>query len=221
MIPKRVSQIGTACSDDDLKRMAKLGSDKWTEIVKTTHLRPGTQETRLSYIAVDCPKVYTHIRLNYFPDGGVARFKVYGVVSVDFTTLHNKLIDLMCVLNGTVCYGFSNAHFGHPSNLIKPFKGESMADGWETARRLDRPCVLECDDDGALVVTGSEYALFRLGTRGKIERIVIDTNHFKGNFPDHVQIEGVQAERTELIATWKPIITNFKVIARETFHSSC
>lgn len=151
------------------------------------------------------------IRLNYYPDGGVARFKVFGVVQIDFSGLKNQLIDLMSLLNGTFCYGFSNAHYGHPSNLIKPKKGESMADGWETARRLDRPAILEYSDDGTLLVTGSEYALFRLGTKGKIDHIVIDTNHFKGNAPDHVQIEGVEASRAELIQVWTPIVENFKV----------
>lgn len=56
--------------------------------------------------------------------------------------------------------GYSNAHYGHPRNIIKPNKSETMADGWETARRLDRPEVLETEEDGTLKVTGEEKMFF-------------------------------------------------------------
>ena len=42
-----------------------------------------------------------------------------------------------------VCQGLSDAHYGHPRNLIKKERGKDMGDGWETARRKDRPPVLK------------------------------------------------------------------------------
>lgn len=41
--------------------------------------------------------------------------------------------------------------------MIKPCKSETMADGWETARRLDRPEVIETKEDGTLKVPGMFY----------------------------------------------------------------
>lgn len=67
-----------------------------------------------------------------------------------------------------------------------------MGDGWETARRLDRPPILEVDENGILNVPGSEWAIFRLGAPTKIASIEVDTNHFKGNYPDNIKIEGTE-----------------------------
>lgn len=43
-----------------------------------------------------------------------------------------------------MCLGYSNVHFGHARNLIQPGRAETMADGWETARKVDLiQCVVE------------------------------------------------------------------------------
>lgn len=75
-----------------------------------------------------------------------------------------------------------------------------MGDGWETARRLDRPEIIEANDDGTLKIPGQEWAVFKLGYPGRIEKICIDTAHFKGNFPDSVKIEGAYLG----YADWSP-----------------
>lgn len=207
--PERIAQMGSACSAANLRKVQS--TEKWIEIVKMTHLQAGYEDTRKTYINIDSKDVVTHLRLNYFPDGGLARLKVYGSVQVSPKPYLNTCIDLLSVLSGTVCYGFSNAHYGHPANLIKPLKSTSMADGWETARRLDRPPILQVDKRGNLLVTGSEYALFKLGMKGTILKIVIDTSYFKGNPPANISIEGVDAERTELISNWITIVSDEKV----------
>lgn len=90
-----------------------------------------------------------------------------------------------------------------------------MADGWETARRLDRPEIIEANDDGTLKVPGQEWAIFKLGYPGRIEKICVDTAHFKGNFPDSVKIEGAFlgfADWTpELSYNWGSILKPSKV----------
>ena len=82
---------------------------------------------------------------------------------------------------GGLCLGYSDAHYGHPRNMIKTELAVNMGDGWETARRLDRPAVLVADQAGILQVPGHEWAVFRLGLRGTPSHIIIDTNHFKVN----------------------------------------
>lgn len=115
-----------------------------------TELKPGYENTRYHYFPIDPSKTYTHLRLNIFPDGGIARIRTYGVMVPPTTEKllrreikGQSLVDLVAMENGGVCEGLSDAHYGHPRNLIKRNRGINMADGWETARRQDRPPVLK------------------------------------------------------------------------------
>ncbi|MFF9405019.1 allantoicase [Streptomyces anandii] len=71
---------------------------------------------------------------------------------------------------------FDPEHFGH--------KGKVM-DGWETRRRRGtsaaHPWPAEDDHD---------WALIRLGAPGVVRGIVVDTAHFRGNYPQAVSVEG-------------------------------
>lgn len=52
-------------------------------------------------------------------DGGIARLRVYGIGQRDWTTVStHKEVDLLALINGGVCLGYSDAHFGHPRNMI-------------------------------------------------------------------------------------------------------
>lgn len=192
-MPKRNGQMGTCCSEDDLNKISELNSNKWLNLTPVTRLSPGYPETKKNYISSDnSEEIVSHIRVNMFPDGGIARLRVYGIVQPDPNKFaNNNLEDLLLLNNGGQCIKFSNAHFGHPRNLIKLKNGINMGDGWETARRIDRPSILECDKNGILKVPGNEWAIFKLCFTGNIETIIVDTKHFKGNFPDSVQIQGV------------------------------
>ncbi|XP_032513181.2 allantoicase-like [Danaus plexippus] len=189
LLPERDSEMGSACTECDLERVKQLRTDKWEEIVPITALRPGYEETRMNFQKVLCDEAWTHIRVNIYPDGGIARLRVYGEAKPELPA-SDHLIDLISLLNGGTCLEYSNAHYGHPRNVIKPCKSQAMSDGWETARRLDRPEVLETYDDGTLKVSGEEWSIFKLGFCGRITNICVDTAHFKGNYPDTIKIEG-------------------------------
>jgi len=207
-LPKRISQLGGTSTPWDMEKFASK-TKEWKEIVKMTQLQAGYEATRHTYISVESPETFNYLRLNYYPDGGLARLKVFGVVRVNLSKNLVAPIDLLSVLSGTLCYGFSNAHYGHPSNLIKPLKGTSMADGWETARRLDRPSVLEMGKNGQINYSGSEYALFKLGVEGKVDKIVIDTSYFKGNPPAYIDVLGANTAHQELISNWTTIVSSY------------
>lgn len=189
--PPRLQKIGTASTEEEFEEVAKLQTDDWIEILPMVKLNPGYDETRKNYFKIDSRATYTHLRVNIYPDGGIARLRVYGDVQPNLTPfINNNVDDLIALKNGGKCLGHSNAHFGHPKNLIKSSKGINMGDGWETARRLDRPPVIKIDEFGILKVPGSEWAVFKMCERGLIESVLVDTNHFKGNFPDNVKLEG-------------------------------
>uniref|UniRef100_A0A182NGG0 Allantoate amidinohydrolase n=1 Tax=Anopheles dirus TaxID=7168 RepID=A0A182NGG0_9DIPT len=189
--------IGTGRTAEEVGMVELIGTDQWDVLLPRVELQPGYEQTRRQYFTVPKGKqslVVSHLRVNMFPDGGIARLRVHGtVMSVGLTECIGTAkvpIDAIAMLNGGRCTGFSNAHYGHPRNLIKPSEGANMGDGWETARRLDRPPILQVNDSGILQVPGCEWATFQLGpTDGCwIERVCVDTKHFKGNFPDNVRV---------------------------------
>ncbi|XP_072939747.1 probable inactive allantoicase [Epargyreus clarus] len=224
LIPGRDTRMGSACAECDLVQMEQLKSDKWEEIVPITALRPGYQETRLNFQKVLSDEAWTHIRVNIYPDGGIARLRVFGEARTE-TPASDEIIDLLSLLNGATCQAYSNAHYGHPRNIIKPGKGFTMADGWETARRLDRPEVIEANDDGTLKVPGEEWAIYKLGFCGSIKELCVDTTHFKGNFPDAIKIEGAYLDNPDWTEprqiVWKNILKPSKLSANNEHWYIC
>lgn len=113
--------------------------------------------------------VVTHVRLNIYPDGGVARLRVHGEPMPDsrFVGL-SGLVDLAAVEHGGRIAGCSNGYFGNPDNLLLPGLARSMGEGWETARRRG---------------DGNDWVIVRLGLPGTVTVAELDTSYFKGNAP--------------------------------------
>ncbi|XP_023418729.1 probable inactive allantoicase [Cavia porcellus] len=190
-IPPRGDRTGTAASLEEFATISELQSEHWSHLVPMTELKPGTLTFSHNYFLVSSRQRWTHVRLNIFPDGGIARLRVYGTGQKDWVTAYPKEpVDLAAIVFGGICVGFSNAHIGHPNNMIGVGKAKSAVDGWEIARRLDRPPVLETDEKGLLLGPGGEWAVFRLAHPGVITQIEIDTKHFKGNSPDSCKVDG-------------------------------
>ena len=178
----------------------------WHTLLEMSPLQPGYPESRMHYFAVTDPSMkktpYTHIRINYFPDGGVARLKAFGSVFVNFQKdvfercekLGDPIptLDLASMALGGRGLACSNKHFGVPRNLLKPGRGLDMGDGWETARHLSRPAIIETNPDTGLVDTDlGDWCILQLGTiTERCEKLEIDTCHFKGNYPESIMIEG-------------------------------
>lgn len=145
----------------------------WTTILPKCALRGDGDNP----FAIDDRQPWTHLRLNIFPDGGVARFRVYGEAAIDWPRIARaaRVADLASILNGGLVLGASDMHFGARDNMIMPGRAKNMGDGWETRRRRG---------------PGFDWAIVRLGAPGVIRRIEIDTNHYKGNYPESASLEG-------------------------------
>lgn len=213
--PPRRGQIGTAATNEEIELVTRLTLENMVLIIPMSRLGPGTEDTRKTYLDIDhlqADKTFTHIRLNIFPDGGIARFSVFGTVATKFDLKQPQVINLMSMLNGCLCVAYSNAHFGHPRNLMKPGPSVGMLDGWETARRIDRPATLQMDDDNKfLKVYGNEHSTFKFGGTAMIQEIIVDTTHFKGNFPERMHIEGALLKGDQPLekAAWNFIVQNY------------
>lgn len=153
---------------------------------------------------IDNDKSYTHIRLNMFPDGGVARIRVYGEADVNWAQfIDGELIDLAYIKNGGKALLVSDMFFSEKSNLIMPGRGKDMGDGWETKRRRD---------------PGPDWSIVKLASQGSIEKVIVDTCHFKGNFPDTFTLEGMVSSSDDFSNgqqedKWQPIIARTKLYA--------
>lgn len=172
---------------------------EWTELLGAVSLNGDSQH--LHAVADDHP--WTHIRFNIFPDGGVARLKVYGIPYLDWSNIgSDQEIDLASSLSGGRALACSDEHFGTMSNILNPGRGINMGDGWETARRR---------------TPGNDWVIVALGHPGEISRIVVDTLHFKGNYPDSCSIQAayVKGGTDEQIETqslfWQELLPTQKL----------
>ena len=141
----------------------------WVELIPETDLAANSHH----YLDARDDTIFTHVRLHIYPDGGVARLRIFGEVRADFTDV-DGYVDLVAVEHGGRPIACSDEHYGSVHNLTAPGRGANMGDGWETARRRG---------------PGNDWVIFALGRSSEIERAEIDTAHFKGNYPDRVSLE--------------------------------
>ena len=122
------------------------------------------------WVPIEHDPPVSHVRLHIFPDGGVARLRVWGRVARDWSRVDpGERLDLLAMENGGRGIIANDEHYGAVENLTAPGRGVNMGDGWETRRRRE---------------PGHDWAVLELGAPGLIDEITVDTAHFKGNYPD-------------------------------------
>ncbi|HOY01264.1 allantoicase [Zoogloea sp.] len=167
--PPAVSIEATVSASDDVEALKGAG---WTEILPATALGPS------SHHLIECAstQAWTHLRVNIFPDGGIARLRVYGRPVGSLEALGpDAVIDLVAMENGGRAVSWNDASFGSSvAALMLPGRGQNMGDGWETRRRRE---------------PGNDWCVLELGAPGTVERIEVDTAFFKGNYPDRCSIQ--------------------------------
>lgn len=145
--------------------------EQWTQILAPSDLKGDAR----NHFTIEDPHRYTHLRFHIYPDGGVARLRVYGEPVPE--TLERS-IDLAAAQNGARVIEASDMFYGSRHNLIYPGRSTGMHDGWETRRRRG---------------PGHDWAMIQLATEGDIRSVEIDTLHFKGNFPESCALETCSA----------------------------
>ena len=144
---------------------------QWTEILPSVSLQGNSHH----YHDIQHSGTFSHVRLNIYPDGGVARLRIYGTPQCDWAQRStDEVIDLLALENGGRAIRCNDQHFGTILNLNMPGRGVNMGDGWETRRRRE---------------PGNDLAILALGHQGKIQSVEVDTAHFKGNYPDQCSIQ--------------------------------
>jgi len=172
-----------------------IPEEGWVELLGKTDLAGDSHH----YLAVDDSRVWTHVRLHIYPDGGIARLRIFGEVQANFDGIEG-FVDFAAVENGGRAIECSDEHYGSMHNLNAHGRGVNMGDGWETARRRG---------------PGNDWVIVALAQPGIIERVEVDTAHFKGNYPDRVSLEGAlfdsDASANPNSGDWKTLLAETKL----------
>ena len=179
---------------------------RWTTVLPAVSLRGNSHHLH----PLISPGPYTHVRFNIFPDGGVARLRLFGAPFCDWEKKDwSERVDLASVLNGGRAIATNNEHFGKKGNLLNPGRGINMGDGWETARRR---------------TPGNDWVIVALGHAGIVQSVLVDTLHFKGNYPDRCSIQAayVHGGTDEQIETqslfWRELLPSQKLEMNQEHH---
>jgi allantoicase len=103
--------------------------------------------------------------------------------------LFDELVDLASARLGGVVLAANDEFFAPKENLLldaEPVWKEGVytergkwMDGWETRRRRQ---------------PGHDWCLIRLGLPGAVHGVVVDTSHFRGNYPERCALEGADLD---------------------------
>ncbi|MCY3768345.1 MAG: allantoicase [Gammaproteobacteria bacterium] len=173
----------------------------WRTLLGKQGLRGDSQHQ----FAVNHPDPFTHVRVNIYPDGGIARLRVFAAPKVDWDQFPpGHLVDIAASLNGGVAVACNNEHYGAIQNILAPGRGVNMGDGWETRRRRE---------------PGNDWVVIALARPGIVRHIEVDTAHFKGNYPDtcSVQASNLDLDRSSSVETqsesWNELLSPVKLQA--------
>jgi len=196
--PAMVSLEGCNSKSKNIKSL------KW----KTLISKKKTKANSHHLFKVSSNQTFTHIKLNIFPDGGVARLKLYGSITNKENKYGNKNINLASLLNGAAIIACNNEHFGKAENILAPGKAKNMGDGWETRRRRNK---------------GFDWLILNCVKGQNISDIEISTHHFKGNFPSHCSIQAAfipnKKSAKSIVKTsnkWGHLLNKVKLSANKT-----
>jgi len=204
--PPETVWIEALCSDHPLAPYDVPGLEgRWETIVPRTPVGRGQRnfiEVRDEALK---SKRFTHVRLNIDPDGGVARFRAYGEVAHDWSNHpEGQRIDLAGMQHGARAIACNDMFFSSKDNINQPWPSALMSDGWETRRRRSWNPAGDFD-----------WIIVRLAKPGIIQEALVETFHFKGNFPESCWLEGAFFEGTDREAAgvmsadtfvWRPLL---------------
>ena len=142
---------------------------KWITILKKKPVKANSHH----FFKIKNNSIFSHVKLNIYPDGGVARLRIYGTMQTK-KKFGKKIMNLTSVLNGANPIACNNEHFGRAENILAPGTGKNMGDGWETRRIRGK---------------NFDWLILKCAAAGKISKIQIDTHHFKGNYPDKCSLQ--------------------------------
>ena len=160
----------------------------WKTILNKKKLGPNNNHN----FKIKNHSTFNFIKLNIFPDGGIARLKLNGKVDLEKINLKGKNVNLSLISNGSTIVSCNNEHFGKAENVLSPGVGVNMGDGWETRRSRGK---------------NFDWIIIKFGMPAILNKLEIDTHHFKGNYPETFTVQSALISNK---AISKKIVKNSK-----------
>ncbi len=175
----------------------------WTEIIPSTDLGPSAHH----FVEAVAQGPWRWVRIYMYPDGGIARLRIYGQPVPTWDK--ENIVELSALKNGGRILGYNDAHYGNVSAVLAEGRGLNMGDGWETRRRRE---------------PGHDWLIIKLGAPGIIERIEVDTAHYKGNYPNRCSLQAARVEwgsdNSAIVqAMFWPQLMGEKTLSADTIHT--
>ena len=180
----------------------KIKQFKWISILSKKKVKANSHH----FFSVKIDKIFTHVKFNIFPDGGVARLRLYGSIAKSKKS-RNKKINLASLLDGASVIACNNEHFVKAENILAPGKAKNMGDGWETRRRR---------------VKGNDWLILNSIDGKSIDKIEISTHYFKGNYPSYCSLQAAyltSKSYKQIVNSsnkWKYLLKSTKLSANKT-----
>ncbi|GJJ76362.1 ureidoglycolate lyase [Entomortierella parvispora] len=173
----------------------------WASLLREVGLSPSSRQG--FKLKKSSSVSFTHIRFRRSLEGKLSCLRVYGSARQSFPEDRHEVFDLVSMAAGSTVTGYSNGHFGHPSNLLLPGRGQDTSDGWGTNMSSAEDDVVWCQ--------------INLGAAGHPTLIEVDTAHYKSTSAKMVTVHGFAAldtlQESPIVlladATLKPHIQNF------------
>lgn len=150
---------------------------EWIDLLEQSNLLGDKKQ----YFDCKIQNEITHLRVDIFPDGGIARFKAFGKICFDEKLCEQENVNVTSMRNGARAVYTNNEFFGPLKNILKDEVAVNMGDGWETRRRRE---------------PGFDWGIIELAQPAIIDNIMVDTNFFKGNYADKFSISAAFIEET-------------------------
>jgi allantoicase len=162
---------------DDESFINQIDSFKWIELLEQSDLEGDKKQ---NFSSKNFSEI-THLKVDIYPDGGIARFKAFGEICFDEKLFEKENINVASMKNAARAVYTNNEFFGPLRNILKDEESLNMGDGWETRRRRE---------------PGFDWGIIQLAKPAIIDNIMVDTNFFKGNFADSFSICSAYLENT-------------------------
>ncbi|KAL7327903.1 hypothetical protein PS15p_206265 [Mucor circinelloides] len=157
-----------------------------------------------NFYEIEDSNAYSSVRLNIAPGGGIARFRVYGEISPDWSD-KSKEYNLASAKLGARIVRWTDQRNANSPNILLD-NGTKMSDGWLTPR-------------SKLEKERNDFILLQLATAGTLESIIIDTTGFDKNSPANVFIQGCYSEDVDphydTFASWVCLVPQSPVLPGE------
>jgi len=165
---------------------------QWTPLVEKSRLMGDCRQ----FFTVDNEISWTFLRLHIYPDGGIARLRVYGEpLASHHDAAREQWVDLSSAQAGGKALKCNNIHFSDMANLLSNRPVANMGDGWETRRRRE---------------AGNDWVIIQLGRPGRIARVEVDTAFFRGNYPARCSLTGgnpeAEADMVDQSLQWQLVL---------------